>query len=53
MEMIDFIRQNRGDLARIILDRCPAAEITEDEIEDWIINQPDLYEWARSKGVDV
>ena len=53
MEMKDFIRQNRGKLARIILDRCPTAEITEDEIEDWIINDPELYAWAIREGVDA
>ena len=52
MEMKDFIRQNREKLARIILDRYPTADITEDEIEDYVINETDLYCWADSEGVE-
>lgn len=52
MTMTEFIRENRQALAAGIQAACPNCDITEDEIEDWILNDSSLYDWATSAGVE-
>jgi len=52
MTLSEFIDANRGELDAIIrreLDR-PNFDLDDDAREDWINNDPGLYEWATSEG---
>lgn len=67
MFMEDFINENRDELIHAINERryfndgkggrgtipTPEPQYDTDEIEDWILNDEGLYNWAKSEGVDV
>lgn len=51
----DFIDNNRDDLIEIIKKATNKKNYQFDnaEIENWILNDEGLYNWARSEGVDI
>lgn len=49
-KLVKWIRENRAELNRAILNASPDADLTEDDIETWVMNDEGLYEWARSDG---
>lgn len=51
--MREFINNNRRELINIILDICSNCEVSDSEIEKWILNDEGLYNWARSEGVNI
>lgn len=51
MTMNEFIKEHREALAAGILAACPNCDIDTDEIENWILNDGSLYDWAASEGV--
>ena len=55
MSRREFIRTNRKAIDRAIraaFDK-PDFVINDTERELWILNDKDLYDWARSEGVDL
>ncbi len=56
MTMAEFIDANREELISRIMGGEPSILVTtldDDEIENWILNDEGLYDWAISEGVDV
>jgi hypothetical protein len=53
ISMEEFIEEHREELTEIIKNTCPNCEIDDDEIENWILNDEGLYNWAREAGVEV
>jgi succinate dehydrogenase flavin-adding protein (antitoxin of CptAB toxin-antitoxin module) len=48
-----FIDRNRDELVtRIRTQYNPAGEFSDDEIETWIMNDEELYNWAVGEGVE-
>ncbi len=52
-DMKKFITDNHGTIVDHILSTNPGVELSYDDIEDIVINDEYLYEWARAEGVDV
>ena len=55
-QLAEFINENRAELVDIIhrtVPNMPLDQIDDDEIEDWIINDEGLYNWALSEGVEL
>jgi hypothetical protein len=53
MRTIQKNGEHREELTEIIKNTCPNCEIDDDEIENWILNDEGLYNWAREAGVEV
>jgi len=53
MTIKEFIKQNREELDRCIRLVVPDCRIDDDERRLWILNDEDLYNWARSEGVRI
>ena len=50
----DFIERNHEALVSYIMQECPNCSIdTQDDIEEWIMNDEYLYQWAESEGVQL
>ena len=54
ISMARFIISNRSDLVSSIKACCGnVGRLTNSDIEEWILNDEGLYNWARSSGVDI
>ncbi len=53
MTLRDFIKQNKEELDECILRVCPGLRLNNDERRNWILNDENLYDWARSEGVRI
>ena len=54
METIyEFIEEHRQKLQKLIHSQTQNCNIDDDEIELWINNDEDLYNWCRDCGVDI
>ena len=52
--MRDFIRENRAELDKAIRNACPnVGSLNDEDRRQWILNDPGLYSWARSEGVNI
>jgi len=53
--MLDFIRENREQLDGIIRRHGQGniGSLNDEERRLWILNDEDLYRWARSEGVRI
>ncbi len=54
MTLANFIKENREELDRYIRRVNPdGPRLDNEERRQWILNDEDLYNWARREGVDV
>ena len=54
MTMRDFIKKNRDILDECIKNASPNNQYWNDEERrEWILNDEELYRWARSEGVKI
>ena len=53
MTLQKFIKENREELDNIIQRRVPGAPKNDNERRLWIMNDEDLYNWARSYKVNI
>jgi hypothetical protein len=54
MKMRDFIRKHRTEIDDTIRGACSnIGRLSDDERENWIMNDEGLYNWARREGVRV
>ena len=53
MKLQDFIKQNRQELDECIKKVCNNCRLNNQERKLWILNDEDLYHWARSEGVKI
>jgi len=53
--MAQFIEENRAELVAAIVRYCPNVRqpLDDEDLEQWIMNDEGLYNWARSERVDV
>jgi len=52
--MSGFIKRHRNELINHIRIICPTcSDFSYDAIEDHILNDEGLYNWAKAEGVDV
>jgi hypothetical protein len=53
--MEEFIDRNRTTLLVEVRERVgdPDLKLSDDELEDWVMNNEVLYNWAIGQGVDV
>ena len=52
--MFDFIEKHKPELIAHIMGMCSNCVIEDnDEIEDWILNDEGLYNWAEDEGVTI
>ena len=50
----DFIEENRDTINAAIVKKCPNCKITnDDERKKWILNDEELYNLAKSEGVQI
>lgn len=52
-DMQRFINANRAGLIRWVLKKYPNAVVGDDQLEEFIYNEQELYRWAVSEGVDI
>lgn len=48
-----FIRRYRKEIDATIKVACYDCQIDDEERRLWVLNDEGLYNWARSKGVDI
>ena len=53
MTLRQFIKENRQALDEIIQGLAPGSSKSDSERELWVLNDEDLYNWARSEGVRI
>ncbi|KKK90688.1 hypothetical protein LCGC14_2720500 [marine sediment metagenome] len=53
MTLRQFIKENRQALDEIIQSLAPGSSKSDSERELWVLNDEDLYNWARSEGVRI
>lgn len=53
MTIQKFIKENRDELHKRIDRTCPDHPRNDNELRLWILNDEDLYRWARSEGVKI
>ena len=53
MTLRDFIQENKETIDTCIKRVVPDARLTYEERRLWILNDEGLYNWARSKGVEI
>lgn len=51
MKLTTFIRENREEIDAAIKRACPNVRLSNQERCLWILNDEELYLWARSEGV--
>ena len=49
----EFIERNRKELIEIIQSHCENCYIDDEEIEMWINNDEELYNWAICNDVNI
>jgi len=53
MKIEQFIENNREELKAIVKKAVPNNQYDDDgELEDWILNDEGLYNWALPEGVE-
>lgn len=53
MTIQEFIEENRAELVSCIQNVIgPNFEIDDDEVENWVMNDESLYNWALSENVE-
>ena len=53
-DMSDFIQKYRNELGQYIKRLCPNCTATTDEDnEEWVMNNESMYQWAIGEGVDI
>ena len=50
MKLRDFVKENREELTKAVLELCSNCKTTLADLEDWVRNDQGLYNWARSSG---
>jgi hypothetical protein len=53
MSMTRFIEENRAELISHIKFKCDNCETSDEDIEEWIENDEQLFVWATASGVDM
>ena len=53
MRLREFIRKHRRVLDAFILERVPDIRLNDSERRLWILNDEELYRWARKEGVRI
>lgn len=54
MKFADFIREHREEIDQAIRRTCPNIRRLDDaERRLWVLNDEQLYNWARHKGVRI
>jgi len=54
MTLEEFIQEYHRQIDTVILTAVPnSGPIDNEERRLWILNDPGLYSWARSEGVDI
>lgn len=53
MTIREFIKTNRLRIDGVILHECPDVKLNDVERRLWILNDENLYRWARSEGVKI
>ena len=53
MTFKQFIKENKEEIDRCIKKAVPDAKINDDERRLWILNEENLYLWARRNGVRI
>lgn len=53
MNMATFIRQNKDDIDRVIKKQCSNCPLSDKERRLWVLNDEQLYNWARKEGVRI
>lgn len=51
MTIQEFIQENRAELIGCVQSVCNNCSVGDDDLEDWINNNEELYNWARECGV--
>jgi hypothetical protein len=52
--MRNFIKKNKEELKKAIKNVCTnCSKLTYEEIEQWILNDTSLYNWAKKEGVRI
>jgi hypothetical protein len=49
----NFIKENRSEIDECIKRVCPNVSLNDNERRQWILNDEDLYNWAKSSGVRI
>ena len=53
MTMREFIKQNKVELDQAIKNVVPDNRLNNEERQLWILNNENLYRWARNEGVKI
>jgi len=53
MTLLQFIKEHRTELDKYIRKLVPNCQIDDSERRLWIMNDEDLYNWARAEGVHI
>lgn len=53
MTLKEFIRKNKEEIDQCICAAVPGTGLSNDERRLWVLNDEDLYKWARSEGVKI
>ena len=53
MTLSNFIKENREEIDRVIKRGVPGARLNYEERRLWVLNDEDLYLWARRNGVKI
>lgn len=53
MILRDFIKENRKEIDRVIKRGVPGVRLSYEERCLWVLNDEDLYLWARRAGVKI
>lgn len=48
-----WVRENRKEIDEAIHRICPGISLNDEDRRQWIYNDPGLYGWARSEGVNI
>ena len=51
--MKQFIKDNRLEISQAIFKRVGYMKLNDNDRQEWVLNDENLYNWARSKGVRV
>ena len=53
MTLRNFIEENQEEIDRVIKRGVPGVRLSYEERRLWILNDEDLYLWARRNGVKI
>ena len=53
MTLKEFIKENKDGIDEVIEFHCSNCKLNNTERREWILNDEDLYRWAKREGVRI